>query len=133
MHSAIGPQVGDKIMVDRGIYKHFGIFIGHQQTGGNSVVHNDKVSGAVVACSLFEFSGGLPVHVEERAIGTYFERQAIVQRAVQLIGTRFDLFNFNCEHMANLALRGVAESLQVQGAVVLLALVCGLFFLSRKG
>jgi hypothetical protein len=53
------------------------------------------------------------------------------QAALDLIGTQFDLFNFNCEHFASLVQTGKSESPQLWGAVAGIA-VLGLFVLAAR-
>ena len=99
------PQIGDMISIDRFGYKHVGIYVGMRGHGANDVVHNDKGGGVVVA-SLADFSKGATIHLHKAASGDYFQREAIASRAFSLVGRKFDLFTFNCEHAANWAQTG---------------------------
>lgn len=95
-------------------------------TWGNDVVHNDKFGG-VVKSSWAEFSKGSPVYIHRKAAGNYFDRQAITQRALSLLGMKYALLDFNCEHAATFAQTGKAESPQVAiGIGVALLAVIGL-------
>jgi hypothetical protein len=114
------PQIGDKIAVKRFGYTHEGIYVGQGAFHGRDVVHNDK-GGGVVLTTFAEFSRGSPVYLSKRVTENYFQQQAIANRAFSLIGRKFDLFTFNCEHAANLAQRGRQESPQLQGVLFLLA------------
>jgi hypothetical protein len=124
-------QVGDIIRINRFFYRHVGIYVGPRTPDGRCVVHNDK-GGGVVLSTLAEFSGGAQVYVEKPATGNWQEREAIAQRAIALLGQKFDLLTFNCEHLANLAQNQRAESPQIQGALLLILFVVGGIFLVRK-
>jgi hypothetical protein len=117
-------QIGDMIRIDRPGYKHVGVYVGAQWPPQWDVVHNQK-GGGVNLTSLAEFSDGCPVFIHQKAQGNHHQRQQIVQRALQLIGTKYDLLKFNCEHAANLAQSGRAESPQLRGFALLALLLIG--------
>jgi hypothetical protein len=125
------PQLGDMIRVDRPLYKHVGIYVGVRGAYGPSVIHNDK-GGGVILSSLAEFSGGTPAYLHQAATGNYFDREEIANRAFSLLGRKFDLLTFNCEHAANWAQSAKLESPQLRGAFFLVALFFGLFLITRK-
>jgi hypothetical protein len=126
-------QVGDMIRVSRLPYNHVGIYVGRRFHAGRAgdVIHNDKWVGVVLS-TLADFSGGGPVQVHRAATGNYFQREAVVDRALSLLGKRFDLLAFNCEHAANWAQTGNSESPQLQGLLVLVAIFGGLALLSQS-
>jgi len=117
-------QIGDMIRIDRPGYKHVGVYVGAQWPSQWDVIHNQK-GGGVKLISLAAFSDGCPVFIHQKTQGDHYQRQQIVQRALQLIGTKYDLLNFNCEHAANLAQNGKAESPQLKGFVLLTLLLIG--------
>ncbi|MBK9002191.1 MAG: lecithin retinol acyltransferase family protein [Myxococcales bacterium] len=101
---------GDKIWVP-GPYltKHYGIYIGQYFDDGrglieHAVVHNSKVQHGVVIDSFGRFCSSQAVTIERRAVPGY--ESAVVQRALALVGSKYDLLGFNCEHMVNLAQSG---------------------------
>ena len=124
-------EVGDIIRIDRFGYKHVGVYVGSRwfSFGVGDVVHNRK-GGGVELTSLAQFSDGCDVFIHQKATGDHFQRQLIAQRAMQLIGTKYDLLTFNCEHAANLAQQGSAKSPQIAEAAVLGFIVCGIAALS---
>jgi hypothetical protein len=124
-------EVGDMIGVTRFGYTHVGIFVGPRRFDGYDVVHNDK-GNAVILSSQADFAQGSPIQIWKKASGNIFEREAIANRALALLGRRFDLLMFNCEHAANLAQSGRAESPQLVGAAFLGLALLGLFALSRR-
>jgi len=123
-------QTGDLIRVQRLGYVHVGVYVG-PSWDRRDVVHNDKWGGVVLS-TLAEFAGGAPIELHKSANCGYHERRAIAERAKALIGRKFDLLSFNCEHAASLALSGQSESPQLQAACLLLLLLGGLFLASRS-
>lgn len=113
--------------------KHRGIFVGHDEYGRAWVIHNDM--GGIVCWVLFEnFSAGLPVTLASRKARNSYEQSAIVSRAQSLLGWRYDLLNFNCDHLVTYAQDGVATSPQLQGfgLAFALALLVGLAVASSR-
>lgn len=79
---------------------HFGI-VTEVSSHGTLVVHNEALYG-VREVSLAEFACGRRV-VPQRSGPLVFTRNEIVQRARSMVGCRYDLSSFNCEHLANWA------------------------------
>ena len=125
--NGIPIQIGDIIQINRFGYQHVGVYIGRHGQIIHAVVHNRKGEGIVVS-SYEEFAAGLEVQIRQQATIPLHERGIIVQRALSLVGTKYDLINFNCEHAAYYAQSGVAQSPQVNNAVAGMA-VGGLIFL----
>lgn len=124
-------EIGDIIAVNRLGYKHVGVYVGSRPFSDQCVIHNAKSNGVILS-NLAEFSAGAEVFIHQKATGNYFERQAIATRALALLGQKYDLLQFNCEHAANLAQRGVAESPQIVGLAVVSLIACGIAVLSAK-
>jgi len=95
---------------------HVGIYIGRDYFGRDWVIHNDK-GGVVKEDVLSTFAAGFPVSLVQRVASTWGEQQQIVARAHSLLGQKFDLLDFNCEHFANYAQTGVAHSPQLRFAI----------------
>jgi hypothetical protein len=116
--------------VQRFGYGHVGVYVG-PSWDGRDVVHNDK-GGGVILSTLAEFAAGAAIELHKPANSGYHQRQAIAQRAKALIGRKFDLISFNCEHVASLAQSGQSESPQLQAACFVLLLLGGLFLATRS-
>lgn len=119
-------QTGDKIQRPGPLGTwHVGIYLGRDAWGQDWVIHNDK-GGYVKEDLLTTFAAGFQVQFVQRAATTWWEQEQIVARARSLLGKKFDLINFNCEHFANYAQTGKAHSPQLwfaAGAVALFSLI----------
>jgi hypothetical protein len=109
-------QIGDKLRRPGFPTYHDGIYVGPSSLYGEDVVHGDKAAGVVRLVRLSEFAAGQRAEVVSRARSRQ-DGWAIRQRALSLIGRRYDLLNFNCEHLANYAQTGVPFSPLVGGAI----------------
>lgn len=108
-------KIGDKCRVD-GWKNHYSVCVGHDWYGQPVFVHNTP-AGGVERTDLAGFAAGRLIHIEQHAAPG--DEDAVVARAISLIGQQYNLLLFNCEHVATYALTGRAESGQVQvGAVV---------------
>lgn len=120
MFSFFGLRAGDIISVDRGLYRHYGIY-----AGDNTVIHFAPYSGAetsaenaVVHETTLEvfLRGGAP-QIERGGWGG-FSRRKTVERARACIGKRgYNLVFNNCEHFARWCKTGSSRSIQVEDAV----------------
>ncbi len=125
-------EIGDVIAVNRPGYKHVGVFVGLRGYRGETVVHNCKGDGVMLS-TLDEFADGANIYLRQKADGDYRQREKIARRALNLIGKKYNLLKFNCEHAANLAQREIAESPQIVFAFfALIALVFVWLFLTKK-
>jgi hypothetical protein len=93
------PRIGDVIFVRRGFYRHAGVYVGSRPGDCRDVVHNDKAKGVLLS-NLAIFSGGAGVGLHMPAAGNCFQKQAAANRALSLLGRKYDLWKFNCEHEA---------------------------------
>src|SRR5437016_695383 len=126
----MGIEVGDKLRVlsALAIY-HYGIYIGSWGHYRECVVHNAKFKQVEIA-TLAVFSDGRQVEIAERVARTPWDASEIVDRALSVVGRRYDLLNFNCEHVVSYALKGQAVSPTARAAVAVTVLV-GIVLLGR--
>ena len=112
-------QPGDVLSVNRGLYRHYGIYVGN-----NTVVHFSGGKGhelsAHRACirksSLEDFSKGCEVQIETKC-GESFNRRETVMRAMKALGSEKGKYSLpwnNCEHFASWCRYGEKRSLQVE-------------------
>ena len=77
-------------------------------------------------------SEGRKVRLRKAAPRDYFQQQAMVERAFRLIGAKYDLFTFNCQHAATYIQTGRGESPQLQGAFATGVVLLGLTLLCKR-
>lgn len=129
-----GLRTGDRIVTDKGpLSRHHSIFV--QIPGRVPQVAENQAGKGVQYTTLEEFLarvGNSKIRIE-KFNGTKADRENVIPRIDALIGTPYNLVNFNCEHFANLIQNGAAVSKQV-GAVVLgvVAIGIGLLVFGRK-
>ena len=113
------PMPGDVLSVNRGIYKHYGVYVGN-----DTVVHFSGGEGfelsAKRACirktSLENFRKNDEIQIETRCCESY-SRKETVMRALGAVGTekgKYALTWNNCEHFANWCRYGEKHSSQVE-------------------
>jgi hypothetical protein len=113
------PMPGDVLSVNRGIYKHYGVYVGN-----DTVVHFSGGEGfelsAKRACirktSLENFRKNDEIQIETRCCESY-SRKETVMRALGAVGTekgKYALPWNNCEHFANWCRYGEKRSSQVE-------------------
>lgn len=121
---------GDKCWVRSGLTKHYAICTGHSPSGRPCFVHNTPAGG--VEHVLEEtFAKGRPIYIEQRAQPG--QEESVAARALALVGRQYDLLGFNCEHVANFAANGRAESGQVRRALVSVAGAVVVALLNQNG
>jgi hypothetical protein len=120
------PQRGDIIYTDRGLYKHYGVYV-----GGKSVIHFAPKNGFEInpkdayiqRTSLDDFLKDGTLLIDKDSPAKYSPEET-AERAQSCLGTKkgeYNLVFHNCEHFARWCKSGVAESRQVQNAVTALA------------
>lgn len=107
-------RFGDVISVNRGIYRHFGIYLSN-----NTVIHyasrhgNLGGSASIHATSLRSFLSGARGY-EVCVFPDGFSGRKTVKRALTRIGERrYSLFSNNCEHFATWCKIGVSYCKQI--------------------
>jgi hypothetical protein len=112
-------QIGDRLIREKGIFsKHHGIYVGiHNRVP--MVAENQNGCG-VQYVTLNQFLLGNVSNLAriERFKGTEKAKSNIILRINKLIGRRYDLINFNCEHFAELIQTGKSASKQVNNALL---------------
>jgi hypothetical protein len=120
------PNKGDVITVNRGLYRHYGVYCGN-----GSVVHFapkkgfelDAENAMIQKTSLAHFLKGAVCEIEAYGDAAYTPDET-VRRAYSLVGTNKGEYNLvfnNCEHFARWCKCGVKRSRQVETAVAVAA------------
>jgi hypothetical protein len=96
-------RIGDRLVRNKGVLsKHHGIYVGVQQ--GTPIVAENQVDRGVSYTSLASFLLWDIRNLSriDRFSGSEYDRIQVIPRINQLLGTKYDLVNFNCEHLPNL-------------------------------
>lgn len=117
------PLPGDVIVADRGLYKHYGIFIGngrviHYSAGIGIELDADKAK--IIETSLVDFLDGSALFVEESDEPGAFPPDRVVERARSMVGRLHGEYNIafnNCEHFTHWCKYGTKESSQVNSVL----------------
>jgi hypothetical protein len=125
MNSPVTPHYGDIIYVNRGIYKHYGIY-----KNSRSVINFSPKSGFelnakeadIRETTLAEFLKGSELCVERNYAASAYSPAETVLRAEAQCGKHkgdYDLVFYNCEHFARWCKYGELVSHQVRKAAAL--------------
>lgn len=110
-------QIGDRLIRDKFIFsKHHVIYAGINN--GVPIVAENQMNKGVIYSSLDSALLENPNNLVrvEKFTGTDFQRRQVIPRINELLGTKYDLINFNCEHFAELIQHGNRRSKQVENA-----------------
>lgn len=128
-------QAADRIVVPKSDLRwvqHHAIYLGKDVNGTDWIAENKIGKGVHFVPAADFFSNVTEITRVEPFCGTESERKHAVRSALALKGTNYDLFQFNCEHYANVVQYRQAESHQVKTGVVLgiIGLFAGLIFIT---
>jgi hypothetical protein len=130
--SEINP--GDILCVNRGLYKHYGIYIGNSTVIHYAASDGDfGIDASVHKTVLKEFEdGGKAKVVKLHGTGKQFSPEETVCRAISRIGEKkYNLLSNNCEHFAFWCKTGMNKSGQVEKAASAVILVSMVFVLTK--
>lgn len=113
-----------------GVFRHKGIVSDRFHNGEPMVISNSPNAGGVTEQPWDRFASGNQVTVE--GYPSNLPPRTVVQRARERIASRYQLFNWNCEHLASYAHGQQAASPQV-AAVVALAILFGILRIAHRG
>lgn len=118
----IFPHLGDVIYVDRGFYKHYGVYVGNGHVvhfAGDQENELDPTKAYIQETDLADFLRGGNGFIDKSSDARYSPEE-IVMRARAVVGEGKGLYNLvfrNCEHFARWCKSGIPESQQVNEVV----------------
>lgn len=119
---------GDRLIVPkRGLYvvNHHAIVLSNHLLRENYIIENSLESGVQIIGERTFFEGIKSIKSIERFIGSEAERRKQIKHAINLIGKKYDLLKYNCEHFANDVQKKRIVSKQVKnGLLLILILAC---------
>lgn len=98
---------------------------------GEELVLDHPKGGTSHLLPVQDFLARTETFIGERGPSAPAERQAIIARAVNTVGTPYDLLIRNCEHISSYVRTGKATSPQL-GVALLLCVLLGLLFFTSK-
>lgn len=123
-------QPGTIVSVAVGPLTHFGIVSDQQGAGFPYVISCSRRTGQVSEEAATTFANGdnIKVHSYPSQLNPF----QVIQRARSKLGTKYDLFKWNCEHFVRWAHNLKPESPQLQIAAILGVASLLLFGIARK-
>ena len=123
MYSNTLPSPGDIVVTDRGLYKHYGVYIDRGQVihfAGPKGHETDPNLATIIHTSIDDFHKGDDLFIERDSadfIYKPFPPKEIIKRAKSKLVTgwgKYNLEDHNCEHFANWCKYDVEFSRQVE-------------------
>ena len=129
-------QPADRIVVpksDLRFVQHHAIYLGKDSNGTDWIAENKVGKGVQRVTAIDFFNDVIGITRVEPFRGSESERINAVNNAIALIGSKYNLLQFNCEHYANVVQHKHAASPQVKTGIGigLLGLFVGLILLSK--
>ena len=115
-------QPADRLVVPKStarLVQHHAIYLGIYEGGIELIAENIIGVGVRIVSASDFLMNAIEVTRVERFTGTNAERNLAVQNAKALVGTNYDLLQFNCEHYANVVQHNRKESSQVSTGLIL--------------
>ena len=119
---------GSRIVTPRSglrLIQHHAIYWGKDLNGVHWILENQDYVGIRFIALDNYLKGIFEIKRIERFQGNNYERTVALKRGEKLLGRKYDLFNFNCEHFANYLQHGKAFSTQVENFAGLLKVATG--------
>jgi len=108
------------------IYRHRGIVSDRWSGGKPMVISNSGRRGGVFEEPWDEFSQGSPVYLENKVYHGKLPSHDVLHRARSVIGTRYDLYKWNCDDVAAFAHGIKAQYTQLGATLAIVAISCAL-------
>ncbi len=115
-------QPADRLVVPKSnarLVQHHAIYLGLDENGIEWIAENMVGFGVRIVTVTDFFEQAIEVTRVERFTGTKRERRHAIEKAIALVGTNYDLLQFNCEHYANIVQYNIKESNQVKAGLAL--------------
>lgn len=113
---------------------HYAVYLGFNQFG-EEIMSENKHGYGVRILTTNQFFQENPSYKRLRLFnGNDYQRMQAVNRAISLIGRKYDLINFNCEHYANYVQTNQSVSNQIKwgAGVSALAVLALILFAARN-
>src|SRR5690606_8861328 len=112
-------SIGDRIIVPKSLFnlvQHHAVYLG-KENGLHYIIENKEMIGVQVVTAEQFFNGVQQITRIEHFTPTYnYTRKHLLRRALALVGTKYHLTKYNCEHFANDVINGQRNSKQIETA-----------------
>jgi hypothetical protein len=130
-------QPADRIVVPKsglGIVQHHVIYLGQNNQGVDLIAENKIGKGVQIVTANDFFCDVIEITRIERFRGSESERKIAVKKALSLRGANYDLFQFNCEHYANVVQhkKRISPQAKAGAALGLFGVLIGILFSLKK-
>jgi len=115
-------QLADRLVVPKSNARwvqHHAIYLGIDENGIEWIAENMIGHGVRLVTAADFLMNAIEVTRVERFSGSKAERRNAVQKAIALVGTNYDILQFNCEHYANMIQHNRKVSRQVKAGLAL--------------
>ena len=112
-------KIGDRLVRTKGgvFSKHHVLYMGYWNN--QHLIAENQIGFGVRYLPLLTFlNEGKLIRVEYNNLNENSQTE-VISRVNGKCGTKYSLFNYNCEHFVNEILTGIAESKQIKNAVAL--------------
>jgi hypothetical protein len=135
MNTTLFINPGDRVVVPKGGLpgvQHHGIYAGKNDSEQHVFVHNMPGIGVHATTDVDFFRGASMVTRVVPFTGTSAERNRALTKAINRIGSRYNLLSYNCEHFSNDVQTGKPQSIQVRNVLIILFCALIVFWLYTK-
>lgn len=121
---------GTIVSVPFGPFHHLGIVSDRQGSRTPYIISCSRRAGQVAEETAHDFANGgdIKIHGYPSKLGPV----QVIQRARSQLGSKYDLFNWNCEHFVHWAHGLKLESPQLQSVALISMLAISLFWLRQE-
>ncbi len=119
-------EPGDRLVVPKkglGLINHHGIVLSNNSFYENYIIENNVNTGVRVVSERTFFEGVPSISKIEKFNGDTYLRSQSIAYALNLIGRKYDVMKYNCEHFANEIQWKPIESKQVKKALLALLII----------
>lgn len=117
---------GDKVEVPKSnfnLVQHHTVVLGQDFQGQDLMAENVAGSYVRIITAADFFLANPRITRITPFVGSSLDRRVAIQRALEKVGSPYDLINFNCEHFANYVQSGKATSDQVSWGLLILGIL----------
>lgn len=119
MNTIKNLEIGDILVRNKGgiFSQHYAVYLGNEEIAEN------QVGKGVHIISLAEFLQGEKLNKVKKSNLTLTQQQEVLNRVESLLGKKYNLLTYNCEHFVNQVVYNKIYSKQVLNAIMIVLIV----------